>query len=635
MYSDKTKLKEFMMNPFAYDMLESLLTSMNLSMDLLEKSPLKLVTLGHLKKHTGKVDPNLQQGVIDLIDKLNSLNENPEDLPPQHETITEAWWKEAVAYQIYPRSFKDGNGDGIGDLKGIISKLDYLKELGIDLLWLSPIYDSPNDDNGYDIRNYQAIMEEFGTMEDFDELLKGAHDRGIRLIMDLVINHSSDEHEWFKAAKESKDSPYRDYYIWREPIEGKAPNNWTSFFSGSAWEFDDKTGEYYMHLFTKKQADLNWDHQPMREDLYKMIRWWLDKGIDGFRLDVINFISKEDGLPDGNTFIGEQMGVVGGEHYVFGPRTHEYFREMRRESFSKYDVVTVGETPGVALKACQLMTHEDRRELDMVFNFDHLENAGKKRFDDYTYDLNGLKKYMIRWQSDYGNSCWNSLFFENHDNPRFVSKVTKQPRYYDRVSKLLAVLQLTLKGTPFIYQGQEIGMVNGVFKDIDEVMDVESINLYKERLDEGVSEREALAEINAGTRDHARMPVQWSSGAGRGFSEGTPWLKMNDADSYRSVAYSMLDQESVWHAFKELIELRKAHKSLVYGDFKVLYPKVKDRFVYIRENEDERFMVEMNLSSSHQTRLMELDSGKLRFTNVMELNEKFLLPFEVVVYQLI
>ncbi len=394
----------------------------------------------------------------DFFDALLHLVNSEKDIPyASKEAVTPRWWKEAVFYQIYPRSFCDSNGDGIGDLKGIIRKLPYLKKLGVDALWLSPVYDSPNDDNGYDIRDYDKIMEEFGSMEDFETLLSEVHSRGMRLIMDLVINHTSDEHEWYRQAK-NPDSPYRDYYFFRKDDGSHTPpNNWTSFFSGPAWKYEKDSESWALHLFSKKQMDLNWENPKLREDVIAMINRWLDKGVDGFRMDVINYISKEDGLPDGNETIGSLMGFTGIEHYYYGPKLHQYLREIRERAFAPHDAFSVGETPGPGMKMCQLLTGEERWELDMVFSFDHLETPGHVRFEDYAYDLNYFRDYMTDWMENYGNNCWMSLFYNNHDNPRMISKITGDASRHSDLAKLLALMQLTLKGNALYLSGRRDG----------------------------------------------------------------------------------------------------------------------------------------------------------------------------------
>ena len=492
--------------------------------------------------------------------------------------ITKKWWKEAVVYQIYPRSFYDTNGDGIGDLRGIIKKLDYLQDLGVTAIWMSPIYDSPNDDNGYDIRDYHKIMQEFGTMEDFEELLVKAHLRGMKVIMDLVINHTSDEHEWFQNALKDPNGEYGDFYFFRSGRGGKkVPNNWTSFFSGPAWNYYEDIDKYALHLFSKKQMDLNWDNPKVRKKLIEMINWWLEKGVDGFRMDVINYISKEEGLPNGDETIGKMMGYSGIEKYYYGPNLHKYLHEVRTKSFDLYDAFSVGETPGVGMKMAQLLTGEERRELDMVFSFDQLETPGHVRWDDYEYDLNYYKKYITDWMLHYGNNCWMSLFYNNHDNPRMASKVSMNPKYTEDIQKLLAVMQFTLKGTPFIFQGDEMGLVNYPFCSLDEITDVEAKGLTEELRQKGISEEEILKTLLAGTREHTRILLPWNE----------------YPKDFREEMKQPINQ-NIMDAYKKLIALRKSDKTLVYGDFKVI-DNSKDKFTYSRTLKGRTYVIDCNL----------------------------------------
>ena len=560
-----TKLKTVCEHPVGRDVIRKILTTLGTDIRILDNPVTGNLTLKSLSKITGKVlDASFYDTFLRL---LNSEKDRPADIPGE---ISHKWWKEAVFYQVYPRSFLDTNGDGTGDIKGIIRKLDYLKNLGVDALWLSPVYDSPNDDNGYDIRDYYKIMEEFGAMEDFDTLLAGLHERQMYLIMDLVVNHTSDEHPWFQEAVNNPDSPYHDYYFFRK---GKAaPNNWTSFFFFFAWNYYEKNREWALHLFSGKQMDLNWDNPSVRKDIEQMIRWWLEKGVDGFRMDVINYISKEAGLPEGNEQIGKMMGFYGIEHYFYGPRLHEYLREIQKNAFAPYKAFSVGETPGIGMEMSRLLTADYRGELDMVFSFDHLETPGHTRFEDYRYDLNYLKAYYMDWMEHYGNRCWMSLFYENHDNPRMISKVNPAPAFREVLAKLLAVIQFTLKGTPFIYQGQELGAVNADFKDIGELRDVESLNLYTELL-KTMEPGEAFKKVLAGTRDHARVMMDWEE-----------------------AARQKRDRESVYYFYKKLIALRKRYPVLVYGDIRFTDKKKKNLFCYYRDDPNLSFYVECNLS---------------------------------------
>lgn len=564
-----SKVGELYAAPVGHDALYKVLMQMGLSEKIITNplvSNIKLSFVANLLKK--KLDPGFFDALLHLINI-------EQDVPASGKgEITPAWWKEAVFYQIYPRSFADSNGDGIGDLRGIIDKLDYLQNLGVTALWLSPIYDSPNDDNGYDIRDYHKIMTEFGTMDDFDELLEQVHARGMRLIMDLVVNHTSDEHEWFQKALHESDSKYRDYYFFRN--EKEMPNNWTSFFSGPAWNHYPEQDVWALHLFSKKQMDLNWDNPEVREDVIKMINWWLDKGVDGFRMDVINYISKPEGLPDGNEAIGALMNYTGIEHYYYGENLHKYLKEIREKAFDPHGAFSVGETPGLGMKMCQLITGEERKELDMVFSFDHLETPGHVRFQDYEYDLNYLRDYFIDWMENYGNQCWMSLFYNNHDNPRMVSKITSDTQYHKQIEILLAVIQFTLKGTPFVFQGDEMGLKNYPFTSMEQITDVEAKGYYQELLQK-MQQEEAFKVILSGTREHTRILLPW-----------------NELPSdYRLQKNQQVDEE-ITRIYQTLIQLRKSDKTLVYGDFKVLNKK-KNRFVYSRTLGECEYIVDCNL----------------------------------------
>lgn len=501
--------------------------------------------------------------------------------------MKKTWWKESVVYQIYPRSFMDSNNDGIGDIKGITSKLDYLKNLGIDVIWLSPVFKSPNDDNGYDISDYEDIMDEFGTMSDFDELLSEAHNRGIKIIMDLVVNHSSDEHKWFVEARKSKDNPYRDYYIWRDGKDGSTPNNWDSIFSGSAWEYDEETNQYFLHLFSKKQPDLNWENENLRQAVYSMMKFWLDKGIDGFRMDVCNLFSKAEGLPD----IGEE-GPEG--IYMNGPKIHDYLHEMNKEVLSKYDIMTVGETPGVSPKHARDYVGEDRDELNMVFHFElmDLPNASDK-FYKKPYKLTDIKNIFMKWYDGLENIGWNSLFMNNHDQPRMVSRFGNDSKYRIESAKMLATLIHTFKGTPYIYQGEEIGMTNIYFDDIKKYRDIETINYYNEKI-KNEDEKSLIERIKITSRDNARTPMQWDNNLNGGFSKATPWIDVNPNYKQINVKESLEDSNSIFNYYKELIKLRHNNDTIVYGDVKLIYPENESIFAYTRNLDDEQLMVVLN-----------------------------------------
>lgn len=503
-----------------------------------------------------------------------------------------AWWKEAVVYQIYPRSFMDSNGDGIGDLQGIIRRLDYLKTLGVDVIWMSPVYQSPNDDNGYDISDYQAIMEEFGTMEDFDELLLKAHEKGLKIVMDLVVNHTSDEHRWFVESRKNKDNPYSDYYIWRDAKEdGSAPNNWGACFGGSAWEFDQKRGQYYLHLFSKKQPDLNWDNPKVRSEVFAMMDWWCQKGIDGFRMDVISMISKTKEMPD-----GEIRGLYGdySPYCVHGPNVHSYLKEMNREVLSKYDLMTVGETAGVTPEEACRYAGKDEQELNMVFQFQHVDSCGKYgKWTDERMPLTTLKAILSRWQNELYGKAWNSLFWDNHDQPRAVSRFGNDaPQWRVLSAKMLATCLHLMQGTPYIYQGEELGMTNYPFKDPEDFHDIESIHAYEEWCKSGcVSHEEFWPCITRISRDNARTPMQWDESAQAGFTKGEPWMPVNPNYKEINAKAALEDPGSVFYHYQKLIALRKQYPIIVHGDYKLLFADSEEIFAYQRTLRKEKLLV--------------------------------------------
>ncbi|MDW8318106.1 MAG: alpha-glucosidase [Anaerolineae bacterium] len=512
--------------------------------------------------------------------------------------MNRTWWKESVVYQIYPRSFCDSNGDGVGDLRGIISKLDYLHALGVDVVWLCPVYKSPNDDNGYDISDYHDIMPEFGTLADWEELLAGLHARGIRLVMDLVVNHTSDEHPWFVQSRQSKDNPYRDYYIWRPGKDGREPNNWLSHFGGSAWEFDPRTGEYYLHLFSRKQPDLNWENPQVRREVYRMMRWWLDKGIDGFRMDVINMISKAPGLPDAEPEPGERY-AYGGRYFLNGPRLMEFLQEMKREVLQHYDLLTVGETPGVTPEIAAQLTDEQTGVLNMVFQFEHmgLDSEGLK-WRVRPWSLLEMKQVMTRWQKGLEARGWNSIYLTNHDQPRAVSRFGDDRRFRVPSAKLLATFTLLLQGTPYIYQGEEIGMTNVAFPSIADYRDIETLNFYREAVEvRGVPPAVALAAIHAKSRDNARTPMQWDSSPNAGFTAGNPWIPVNPNYPEINVQQALADPDSILHYYRRLIRLRKEHPVAVYGRYDLLLADHPQLYVFTRTLEPDRLLVILNFSS--------------------------------------
>lgn len=494
------------------------------------------------------------------------------------------WWQEVVVYQIYPRSFKDSNGDGIGDLPGIIEKLDYLEKLGIGAIWLSPVYQSPNDDNGYDISDYEAIMTEFGTMEDMDRLIAEAKKRNIRIIMDLVVNHTSDEHAWFVEARKSKDNPYRDYYVWADPSEdGGVPNGLRSAFSGSAWQLDEATGQYYLHLFSKKQPDLNWQNEKVRQAVYQMMNFWIDKGIGGFRMDVIDLIGK---VPEKE--------ITGN-----GPRLHEFLQEMNQATFGKHDLLTVGETWGATPEIAKLYSNPERHELSMVFQFEHIgldQQEGGEKWDLAPVDLGKLKQIFAKWQTELDNQGWNSLFWNNHDLPRMISRWGNDGQYRVESAKMLAILLHMQKGTPYIYQGEEIGMTNTAITDISQAKDIETINMYHERLANGYAKEDIIHSINVKGRDNARRPVQWNNHAFAGFSTVEPWIAVNDNYEKINVEQALADPDSIFYTYQKLIALRKANPIMIWGDFELVDTQ-EEVFAYLRKYQGETWLVVTNFSN--------------------------------------
>lgn len=530
-----------------------------------------------------------------------------------------SWWQKAVVYQIYPRSFQDSNGDGIGDIPGIISRLDYLQLLGITAIWLSPVYKSPNDDNGYDISDYEDIMDEFGSMADMEELIQEANKRDIKIVMDLVVNHTSDEHAWFVEAKKGKENPYRDYYVWRDPVNGDVPNDLYSAFSGSAWEYDEASGQYYLHLFSKKQPDLNWENKKVRQEVYDMMNFWLEKGIGGFRMDVIDLIGK---LPD--------QSITGN-----GPMLHTYLQEMNQATFGSQDVMTVGETWGATPEIAKLYSDPIRNELSMVFQFEHIgldQQEGKDKWDLKPLSIGQLKQILSKWQTSLGHEGWNSLFWNNHDLPRIVSRWGNDKEYRVESAKMFAIVLHMMKGTPYIYQGEEIGMTNCPISTIDEVDDIESINMYNERLDQGYTKEAIIESINAKGRDNARTPMQWDNSAHAGFTTGTPWLHVNPNYPEINVKQSLADEDSVFYTYKKLIELRKEHAIVVWGEYELIEETAEEVFAYYREFSGEKWLVVANFSESNQTFTLEEEIGEVLVhnyhTSLPKSGEVLLKPYE-------
>ena len=542
------------------------------------------------------------------------------------------WWKEAVAYQIYPRSFMDSNNDGIGDLQGIISKLDYL----IDVIWICPVYKSPNDDNGYDISDYQDIMSDFGTMEDFNELLSEIHKRNMKIIIDLVINHTSDEHPWFIESRSSKQNPKRDWYIWREGKDNKEPNNWESIFKGSAWEYDENTKEYYLHLFSKKQPDLNWENEDMRNEIYKMINWWLDKGIDGFRVDAISHINKEEGLvdmdnPDNLKYVpsfDKHMNVEG---------IHDYLRELKENTFSKYDIMTVGEANGVKAEQATDWVGENDGKFNMLFQFEHIDLWNSSEFN-----LPNLKKVWNKWQVNLENDGWNALFIENHDITRVVSSWGDDTRFLKESAKALGLLYFMHKGTPFIYQGQEIGMTNVKFNDINEYDDIRSINEYNQLINQGMSPKDALEHIWNTSRDNTRTPMQWDDSLNAGFSKSNPWIHVNPNYKYINVKEQLEDDDSILNFYKKMIKIKKSSECLIYGKYNLILEDDTNIFAYERILNDEKFLVICNLkseSSNYKYEKLTLKYENLILSNYnvdahKDLNNFELKPWEARLYKI-
>lgn len=602
-YNENSKIKDVLKSPLGNDILSKVLSTMNKDLKLVDNPIVGNLKLSFLKRF---VPNSFVEALIDLI------NTNVDESIDLNVSYAKAWFKEAIFYQIYPSSFCDSNHDGIGDINGIIKHLDYLKDLGVNALWLSPIYDSPMDDNGYDIRDYHKILDTFGTMEDFDNLLKEVHDRDMYLIMDLVVNHTSDEHEWYQKFLKG-DKEYEDYYI-----TSKEKNNWTSWFDGDAWNYIEDKDLYSLHLFSKKQIDLNWKNPKVRREVIDIVKFWLDKGVDGFRMDTINLISKRD-LNDGNELVYQMMGIRGIERYFYGDKLHEYLKELIKEGFKPYNAISVGETPGIGLKTAELLTHESRHELDMIFNFDVLESDGHARFDIYDYNLAYLKKYYTEWLNNYHGHM--ALFIENHDNPRIISKIDHTNKYRYMLAKLICTLELTLKGTPFIYQGQELGLTNVDFKSMDEIRDIESINRYQKL---GADDK-AFEHILYGSRDHARVPMIFDDGPYYGFSDVKPWIRLNDDGKLHNIKAQLKDDNSVLNYYKKMIEFRKKHlDEIVYGDIEFIN-SIKELFIYKRGD----VLIEANLSDKEIKRQYQYSSV---LSNADD--KEYLSAYEVKVYVL-
>lgn len=544
-----------------------------------------------------------------------------------------AWWKEAVVYQIYPRSFQDSNGDGIGDVRGIISRLDYLRELGINVIWLSPVYQSPNRDNGYDISDYYTIMDEFGTMEDFDQLLEAAHARSIRIIMDLVVNHTSDQHPWFIESRTSESNHYRDYYIWKEGDKCREPNNWGSIFAGSAWEYDNHTSMYYLHMFAKEQPDLNWEHEPLRKDIYDMMRWWCDKGIDGFRMDVISMISKDKRFLDAPQSGG--LYADPGSQVYNGPRVHEFLQEMNQEVLSKYDLMTVGETSGVTIEEAQEYAGNAGNELNMVFQFEHID-IGSGKFGKWTtqrFSLPELRATLSKWQTELEGKAWNSIYWGNHDQPRSVSRFGNDTEKYRVIAaKMLATCQFMLKGTPYIYQGEELGMSNTHFSNLEDFRDLESINLYHEYTENGLVEPDYMMDcLNARSRDNSRTPMQWDDSPNAGFTNGVPWINVNPNYCAINAKFELENPDSVFHYYQYLIRLRKEHEIIVYGKYELIEIDSENLWIFKRHYGEQELLVLCNFSVDTIQHSILDTQGKTLISNYKDQADGVLRPYECIV----
>jgi oligo-1,6-glucosidase len=551
------------------------------------------------------------------------------------------WWKEGVVYQIYPRSFNDSNGDGIGDIQGIIQKLDYLKSLGVDIIWLCPIFSSPNDDNGYDISDYREVMTEFGSMADFDLLLAEIKKRNLRLLMDLVVNHSSDEHAWFVESRSSLDSPKRDYYIWKKGVNGGPPNNWQSFFGGDAWRYDEQTDEYFLRLFTSKQPDLNWENDDVRSEVYDVMKFWLDKGIDGFRMDVISLISKR-GYED-TPF--EELNETVQKVYANGPRVHEFLQEMNKEVMSKYDMMTVGEGPGIALENGLDYVGIGRKELNMVFHFDHMfiDHGPEGKFDFQPYDLIKFKKIFSDWDKELASKGWNSIFLGNHDFPRIVSRFGNDQEYWKESAKALGLLLHTLRGTTYIYQGDEIGMTNVAFPTIEDYRDIETHNVFQEVKKNNGDLDALMKQIHIQGRDNARTPIQWSAATNAGFTNGNPWIKLNPNFKEINVESQQADPSSVLNFYRRLVKFRKDNLTLVYGNSQDIALTNPNIFAYWRWDDNKVFLGAINMSTSVSSvdidEKFDLDNSELLLSNVdnepvLKNRSLELFPWQAVVYKI-
>ncbi|MDO5494715.1 MAG: alpha-glucosidase [bacterium] len=661
----KSRIRDFYAHPLGRDIADKVLMTMGRSSRWITNPVVANLRISHVERLASRM---LGPSFVDTL--LELLAANP-DVPTTRGGPTErAWWKEAVFYQVYPRSFQDSDGDGVGDLAGITSRLDYLADLGVGCVWLSPVFASPNHDMGYDVSDYRAIMEEMGSMADMEELIRGCHERGMRIILDLVANHTSSEHEWFERAVADPDGPYGDYYFLRrgEPGEdgsGTPPTNWKSFFGGSAWRWIPEARRWVLRLFADTQPDLNWDNPRVRAEIEEIVQFWMAKGIDGFRMDVINYISKKEGLPEGDPFIGDLMWFTGIEHYYVGPHLHAYLRELRRRGFTRAaDAeppastarrreadgtlgeplppepvgLMVGETPGIGVEVGRLLSASERGELDMIFNFDVLTPPGNTRWSDFTYDLNYMKSYFEDYQDRIGSNDWIALFIENHDNPRIVSRVlgadAHNPVLREAVAKVVGTIMITMRGTPFIFQGQEIAAMNQDFTSMSDLRDVDSFGRHQDLRDEGATVGGAFAEILVGTRDHARVPMRWEPGGTTGFTTGEPWLPGREVSRGFTVAEQLAEPDSVLNWYKRLIQLRAEHEAFTYGEIEFVAPGARDYFAYYRLAPDGgRWLVEMNLSGSAVARRNTELRGEVVLGTTTERGQ-MMDPYEVVISHL-
>lgn len=549
------------------------------------------------------------------------------------------WWKKSVVYQVYPRSYQDSNGDGIGDLPGLTSRLPYIKDLGADVIWLNPIYKSPDKDNGYDISDYRSIQPAYGTMDDFDKMLQTAHVLGLKIMMDLVVNHTSDQNKWFQESKKSKDNPYRDYYVWRDPVDGHEPNNWGSYFNGSTWKFDETTGQYYLHLFADGQPDLNWENPKVRDEVWNVMRFWLDKGVDGFRMDVINLISKPAGLPDGEKAPDEKYADVG-KVVADGPRLNEFLQEMNQKVLSKYDVMTVGEMPDSTPEDAIKYTGLDSHELNMVFQFDHVGLSGNPdkrlgKWYDEPVKLVELKHSLSKWETELNGKGWNSLYWNNHDQPRAVSRfATDDPEYRVRAAKMLGTTLHMMQGTPYVYEGEELGMTNVHYTKLSQYEDLESLNAYHEFVDDEkiVDKDSMLKYLSVHSRDNARTPMQWDKNKNAGFTSGKPWFELNPNFGEINARSQIDDEKSVFSYYKKLIDLRHNSDLIIYGDYELLDPEDEQVFAYKRRYNDETLLVISNFTKKTVTRDYGQSKGKLLIGNYDDDLDMEIRPYESKVY---